>query len=109
MDANARRTPGRLEDRFEAPDAIAKINGREYPLRDWSARGLSLNDYLTDHERGEKLYGSVHYSLKGKEKFFETRFYIVRVDVSENTLAAVFVDYDRHAALRMDEIFYPNG
>jgi hypothetical protein len=31
MDANARRIPGRLEDRFEAPDATAKIDGQEFP------------------------------------------------------------------------------
>lgn len=108
MDVNARRIPGRLEDRFEAPDAIAVINVQEYPLRDWSARGLSLKEYDSPHERGEKLSGLVHYNLDGQEKSFETGFYVVRMGPEESTLAVVFVHYDRRAALRMDEIFYPN-
>ena len=109
MDANARRIPGRLEDRFEAPDATAKIDGQEYSLRDWSARGLSLNDFAHPCERGDKLHGSVHYRLGDQEKSFETGLYVVRMDPEENTLAAVFVDYDRQAALSLDEIFYPDG
>ena len=67
MDANARRIPGRLEDRFEAPDATAKIDGQEYSLRDWSARGLSLNDFAHPCERGDKLHGSVHSRLGDQE------------------------------------------
>lgn len=97
-----------MEDRFEAPDAVAVIDGVEYRLRDWSARGLSLLRYKTSHERGEKLRCIVSYMLDGIEKYFETGLFVVRVDTTEQILAAVFVEYDRLAALRMDEIFYPN-
>ena len=78
-------------------------------MRDWSARGLSLNDFAHPCERGDKLHGSVHYRLGDQEKFFETGLYVVRMYPEENTLAVVFVDYDRQAALSMDEIFYPDG
>lgn len=108
MTQNAFKAPGRMEDRFEEPEAVAVINGQEYKIRDWSARGLSVFGYQISHERGEKLRCSVNYMLDGLAKSFEAGLYVVRVDVDEHVLAAVFIEYDRLAALRMDEIFYPN-
>ena len=109
MDANARRIPRSLEDRLEAPDAAAKIGGREYSLRAWSARGLLIYDYAEPRERGEKLRYKVHCSLNGTGRSFETAVFVVRLNAEEKSLAAVFVDYDRLAALSIDAIFYPDG
>lgn len=108
MSAAIERVSARLEDRIEAPDAVADIAGVHYHLNDWSARGLSLMDYDVPSKRGDRLRAIVKHKHNGVEKRFETGLFVVRADLETTFLAAVFVDYDRDAAVAIDKIFYPD-
>ena len=102
---NAQEIARRMEDRETAEGVIAVIDGKSYEVLDWSARGLALSGFQSPKERGDRLRAAIHTAVEGMDTSFDTGLFVVRADPESATMAAVFVDYDRDAALLLDRIF----
>lgn len=98
----AARFDRRLEPRGSRVDGHISVNGRDYPLKDWSRRGFSAVGFGTEHYPGDKIRLSVCLSLPadlpgdedGAPVTFDCAAVVVWVDREHRELAGVFTELD---------------
>lgn len=84
----------RAEPRGSQIDGHICIDGKDYPLKDWSRRGFSAGSYGAEHYPGDKIAMSVEVDLDGEPLAFDCRAVVVWVDRDRRELAGVFTDLD---------------
>lgn len=84
----------RFEPRGNHIDGQISIEGRPYPLKDWSRRGFSAGAYTAEHYPGDKIDLDVEVEVDGEPLAFECRAIVVWVDRDRRELAGVFTDLD---------------
>ena len=96
------RIDRRLEPRGSQVDGTISLNGRRYPLKDWSRRGFSAVGFGAEHYPGDKIKMSVSLELPGdgdadfdgEALSFECTALVVWVDRERKELAGVFTELD---------------
>jgi len=91
----------RIEPRGSDIDGRIVIDGKGYPLKDWSRRGFSACAYAAEHYPGDKIALSVEVELEGEALEFDCRAVVVWVDRDRRELAGVFTDMDIHLQERI--------
>ncbi len=87
-------TERRREPRGTEIDGRVSIEGRSYPLKDWSRRGFSAGAYTAEHYPGDKVDMEVEIEIDGEPLAFGCRAVVVWVDRDRRELAGVFTDLD---------------
>ncbi len=87
-------TERRREPRGTEIDGRVSIEGRSYPLKDWSRRGFSAGAYTAEHYPGDKIDMEVEIEIDGELLAFGCRAVVVWVDRDRRELAGVFTDLD---------------
>ncbi len=87
-------TERRREPRGTEIDGRVSIEGRSYPLKDWSRRGFSAGAYTAEHYPGDKIDMEVEIEIDGEPLAFGCRAVVVWVDRDRRELAGVFTDLD---------------
>lgn len=87
-------TERRREPRGSEIDGQVSIDGRPYPLKDWSRRGFSAGAYTAEHYPGDKIDMKVEVEVDGEALAFRCRAVVVWVDRERRELAGVFTDLD---------------
>lgn len=87
-------TERRREPRGTEIDGRVSIDGRSYPLKDWSRRGFSAGAYTAEHYPGDKVDMEVEIEIDGEPLAFGCRAVVVWVDRDRRELAGVFTDLD---------------
>jgi len=94
----APRFDRRLEPRGTRVDGHISVNGRDYPLKDWSRRGFSAVGFGAEHYPGDKIRLGVSLDLPdgedGATVTFECAAVVVWVDRERRELAGVFTELD---------------
>ena len=94
----ASRFDRRIEPRGTKVDGYISINGRDYPLKDWSRRGFSAVGFGTEHYPGDKVRLRVCLDLPVDDEdeplTFECAAVVVWVDRERKELAGVFTELD---------------
>jgi len=88
------RSERRLEPRGDRIDGRISLDGRNYPLKDWSRRGFSAVGVGTLLYPGDKVALSVEIDLEGEPISFDCSAVVVWVDRERKEVAAVFTDLD---------------
>ena len=84
----------RIEPRVSDIDGRVSIDGKSYPLKDWSRRGFSAAGYTAEHYPGDKITIDVEVEIEGKSLAFGCQAVVVWVDRDRKELAGVFTDLD---------------
>ena len=87
-------TERRREPRGTEIDGQVSIEGRSYPLKDWSRRGFSAGAYTAEHYPGDKIDMEIEIEIDGEPLAFGCRAVVVWVDRDRRELAGVFTDLD---------------
>ncbi len=98
----ASRFDRRLEPRGTRVDGHVSVNGRDYPLKDWSRRGFSAVGFGAELYPGDKIRLNVCLSLPGglpgeedsAPLTFDCSAVVVWVDRERRELAGVFTELD---------------
>ena len=88
------RTERRLEPRGTRVAGSISLEGRNYPLKDWSRRGFSAVGVGTLLYPGDKVALSVEIDLEGEPVSFDCSAVVVWVDRERKEVAGVFTDLD---------------
>ncbi len=88
------RCDRRIEPRGSQIDGRISIDGKDYPLKDWSRRGFSAGGYGAEHYPGDKITMSVEVDLDSESLEFDCRAVVVWVDRDRKELAGVFTELD---------------
>ena len=88
------RTDRRLEPRGAHIDGQISLDGRNYPLKDWSRRGFSAVGVGPLLYPGDKISLSVAIDLEGEPLTFDCSAVVVWVDRERKEVAGVFTDLD---------------
>lgn len=91
----------RLEARGTRVDGQVSIDGKAYPLKDWSRRGFSAAAYGAEHYPGDKIVMAVELDLDGEPLEFDCRAVVVWVDRDRRELAGVFTQLDMRVQERI--------
>lgn len=89
----------RIEPRGTRVDGHVSIDGKTYPLNDWSRRGFSAGAYGAEHYPGDKVVLNVQLDVDGEPLDFACQAVVIWVDRDRRELAGVFTDLD----LRLQE------
>ncbi|NIA71523.1 hypothetical protein HBA54_23305 [Pelagibius litoralis] len=73
---------------------LVSIDGRDYPLKDWSRRGFSASRYRAEHYPGDKVEMTVRVDLDEEPLVFACQAVVVWVDRDRRELAGVFTRLD---------------
>ena len=84
----------RIEPRGSHIDGQVSIEGRAYPLKDWSRRGFSAGAYTAEHYPGDKIALDVEVEVDGQALAFGCQAVVVWVDRDRSELAGVFTELD---------------
>ncbi len=84
----------RIEPRGSQIDGFISIDGKAYPLKDWSRRGFSAGAYAAEHYPGDKVSLNVEVDVDGEALSFACRAVVIWVDRDRKELAGVFTDLD---------------
>lgn len=84
----------RLEPRGTRIAGHISLEGRNYPLKDWSRRGFSAVGVGTLLYPGDKVALSVEIDLEGEPLSFDCNAVVVWVDRERKEVAGVFTDLD---------------
>ena len=84
----------RIEPRGSDIDGRVSIDGKSYPLKDWSRRGFSADAYNAEHYPGDKIAIDVEVEIDDKSLAFGCQAVVVWVDRDRKELAGVFTDLD---------------
>lgn len=95
----------RRETRLEALRGSVEIDGRFYPVKDWSVNGFLITSYSAPQVKGDRLNIKFTLPLPQGKLEFECEAIAVRVDEERNELAAVFVKLDGETRLAIAESF----
>jgi hypothetical protein len=99
----------RVDPRSSRIDGRISIDGRAYPLRDWSRRGFSAGAYGGEHYPGDKIKMSVQIDQDGEPLEFDCRAVVVWVDRDRKELAGVFTQLDRGLQDQIMRRLFPAG
>lgn len=83
-----------MEPRGSQIDGRVSIDGRSYPLKDWSRRGFSAGAYTAEHYPGDKVALNVEVDVEGELLAFDCQAVVIWVDRDRKELAGVFTDLD---------------
>ncbi len=84
----------RNEPRGTEVDGHVLIDGKAYPLKDWSRRGFSAGAYSAEHYPGDKIAMTVELDVEDAPLAFDCQAVVVWVDRDRRELAGVFTDLD---------------
>ena len=84
----------RTEPRGSRLEGLISIDGRDYPLRDWSRRGFSATRYRAEHYPGDKINMTVRVDLDDETLNFSCEAVVVWVDRDRREIAGVFTKLD---------------
>lgn len=88
------RSERRREPRGSHLNGKVSIEGRDYPLKDWSRRGFSATSYKAEHYPGDKVEMTVRVDLEDQPLEFSCAAVVVWVDRDRRELAGVFTQLD---------------
>jgi len=88
------RSERRLEPRGNRIDGHISLDGRNYPLKDWSRRGFSAVGVGALFYPGDKVALSVEIDLEGEPLNFDCSAVVVWVDRERKEVAGVFTNLD---------------
>ncbi len=88
------RSDRRKEPRGSRLNGSVSIDGRDYPLRDWSRRGFSATRYRAEHYPGDKIDMTVRVDLDDENLSFSCVAVVVWVDRDRREIAGVFTQLD---------------
>ena len=91
--------------REEVDDGSVEIDGRTYPVKNWSARGFMAKPCDVDCNIADEL--DVEFALRfaGQKIEFSCRAIVVRIDKKRQELAATYVMLDDAAQLAIAKHF----
>lgn len=102
----ASRSERRQEPRGTRIEGQISLDGRNYPLKDWSRRGFSAVGVGTLLYPGDKVTVSVEIDLEGEQLTFDCSAVVVWVERERKEVAAVFTELDMRVQERiMRQIF----
>ncbi|WP_193368649.1 hypothetical protein [Pelagibius marinus] len=84
----------RIEPRGTEVDGHVFIDGKAYPLKDWSRRGFSAGAYSAEHYPGDKIALTVELDIEDEALTFDCQAVVIWVDRERRELAGVFTDLD---------------
>ncbi len=103
------RTERRLEPRGNRIDGQVSLEGRNYPLKDWSRRGFSAVGVATLLYPGDKVALSVEIDLEGEPVSFDCSAVVVWVDRERKEVAGVFTDLDLRVQEKIMRTLFARG
>ncbi|GAB4393772.1 MAG: hypothetical protein Tsb0032_14420 [Kiloniellaceae bacterium] len=83
-----------MEPRGSRIDGFISLDGKDYPLKDWSRRGFSAGAYAAEHYPGDKIVLNVQVDVDGEPLMFDCQAVVVWVDRERKELAGVFTELD---------------
>lgn len=105
----APRSERRLEPRGNRIDGHISLEGRNYPLKDWSRRGFSAVGVATLLYPGDKVALSVEIDLEGEPISFDCGAVVVWVDRERKEVAGVFTNLDLRVQEKIMRTLFARG
>ena len=99
----------RIEPRGSQIDGRVSIEGRSYPLKDWSRRGFSAGAYTAEHYPGDKIALDVEVEIDGEPLVFGCEAVVVWVDRDRSELAGVFTNLDTRVQEKIMRSVFARG
>jgi len=103
------RSERRLEPRGNRIDGHISLDGRNYPLKDWSRRGFSAIGVGTLLYPGDEVALSVEVDLEGEPVSFDCSAVVVWVDRERKEVAGVFTDLDLRVQEKIMRTLFTRG
>ena len=96
----------RREPRGTQIDGRISLNGRNYPLKDWSRRGFSAVGVGAELYPGDKIALTVEIELEDEPLSFDCCAMVVWVDRERRELAGVFTDLDLRVQEKIMQVLF---
>ncbi len=95
----------RREPRDEVTEGTATIDGKTYPLRNWSARGFCIDEVDFETSPTRRLDAEFSVKLPDQTLDFSCRIVVVRVIAEKQEIGGAFVKIDKETQAKIDEHF----
>ena len=95
----------RREPRDEVTEGTATIDGKTYPLRNWSARGFCIGEIDFEVSPTRRLEADFSVKLPDQTLDFSCRIVVMRVIADKQEIGGTFVKIDKQAQKKIDEHF----
>ena len=99
------RRDRRREVREDVKFGTVEINGRSYPIRNWSSTGFLAQPCDFKCSEGDSVDIRFHVEIPGKTFRFDCKAILVRVDKKKQEVAGVFTMLDRETRVRIANHF----
>jgi len=96
----------RRETRKAAPGGTVEIDGRAYPIVNWSYRGFLAGSYAGERKAGERV--AITFTIEigtGQAFAFTCKAMMVRVDPEAQKLVGAFVEMDAATRAKLARYF----
>ena len=95
----------RRERREDISLGTVVIDGRSFPVRNWSSTGFLAAPYTGSHKEGDSVDIRFEIQAPGETINFACKAILIRVDLKSQELAGVFTMMDRDTRIRVARHF----
>ena len=95
----------RREPRDEVTEGTATIDGKTYPLRNWSARGFCIGEIDFEVSPTRRLEADFSVKLPDQTLDFSCRIVVMRVIAEKQEIGGTFVKIDKTTQDKIDKHF----
>jgi len=101
----SRGSEGRRERREAVEAGTVEIDGRAFPVRNWSSTGFLAAPCDAAHKEGDDVYIRFEVQAPGATIGFSCKAILVRVDPNSQEIAGVFTMMDRESRIMVAHHF----
>ncbi len=69
-----------------------RLDGKDYPLIDWSSGGFLADGYRGPHHNGDRLDAHFTIRLDDDPYEFDCKVFVVRIDEVHRNIAGIFIE-----------------
>ena len=89
----------RRERREDVSLGTVTVDGRTFPVRNWSSTGFLAAPYAGDYKEGDSVDIRFEVQVPGRSINFACKAILIRVDLKAQELAGVFTMMDRESRI----------